>query len=62
MDAVAGPPDFLSILTGCFATPAAENPTVAMAIMIEGGGVGGKVAAPAAKPVLEAALAAQKSK
>jgi peptidoglycan glycosyltransferase len=40
----------------------AENPTVAMAIMIEGGGVGGKVAAPAAKPVLEAALAAQKSK
>jgi cell division protein FtsI/penicillin-binding protein 2/cell division protein FtsW (lipid II flippase) len=40
----------------------AENPTVAMAIMIEGGGVGGKVAAPAAKPVLEAALAAQGTK
>jgi peptidoglycan glycosyltransferase len=40
----------------------AENPTVAMALMIEGGGVGGKVAAPAAKPVLEAALAAQKGK
>jgi peptidoglycan glycosyltransferase len=40
----------------------AENPTVAMAIMIEGGGVGGQVAAPAAKPVLEAALAAQKRK
>ncbi len=38
----------------------AENPTVALAIMIEGGGVGGRVAAPAAKPVLEAALAAQK--
>ena len=34
----------------------ADNPTVAMAIMIEGGGVGGEVAAPAAKPVLEAAL------
>ena len=33
-----------------------------MAIMIEGGGVGGQVAAPAAKPVLEAALAAQKGK
>ncbi len=40
----------------------AENPTVAMAIMIEGGGVGGQVAAPAAKPVLEAALAAQKER
>lgn len=37
----------------------AENPTVAMAIMLEGGGVGGRVAAPAAKPVLEAALEAQ---
>ena len=37
----------------------AENPTVAMAIMIEGGGVGGRIAAPAAKPVLQAALAAQ---
>ena len=40
----------------------AEHPTVAMAIMIEGGGIGGQVAAPAAKPVLEAALAAQKGK
>jgi cell division protein FtsW (lipid II flippase)/cell division protein FtsI/penicillin-binding protein 2 len=40
----------------------ADHPTVAMAIMIEGGGVGGYVAAPAAKPVLEAALAAQGSK
>jgi cell division protein FtsW (lipid II flippase)/cell division protein FtsI/penicillin-binding protein 2 len=38
----------------------AEKPTVALAIMIEGGGVGGRVAAPAAKPVLEAALHAQK--
>ncbi|HET6350613.1 MAG TPA: FtsW/RodA/SpoVE family cell cycle protein [Coriobacteriia bacterium] len=37
----------------------AENPVVAMAIMIEQGGVGGRVAAPAAKPVLEAALEAQ---
>jgi peptidoglycan glycosyltransferase len=40
----------------------AEHPTVAMAIMIEGGGIGGQVAAPLAKPVLEAALAAQKGK
>ncbi len=40
----------------------AEKPKVAMAIMIEGGGVGGQVAAPAAKPVLEAALSAQKKK
>ena len=40
----------------------ADNPTVALAFMIEGGGVGGVVAAPAAKPVLEAALAAQKGK
>ena len=40
----------------------AENPTVAMAVMIEGGGVGGLVAAPAARPVLEAALAAQKKR
>ncbi|MDZ4169722.1 MAG: FtsW/RodA/SpoVE family cell cycle protein [Coriobacteriia bacterium] len=37
----------------------AENPTVAIAVMIEGGGTGGRVAAPAAKPVLEAALGAQ---
>jgi len=40
----------------------ADNPTVAMAIMIEGGGIGGQVAAPAAKPVLQAALKAQKTK
>ncbi|MEI7815486.1 MAG: penicillin-binding transpeptidase domain-containing protein, partial [Coriobacteriia bacterium] len=40
----------------------ADNPTVAMAIMIEGGGIGGQVAAPAAKPVLQAALKAQKMK
>jgi peptidoglycan glycosyltransferase len=40
----------------------ADNPTVAMAIMIEGGGVGGQVAAPAARPVLQAALKAQKGK
>ena len=40
----------------------AENPTVAVAIMIEGGGVGGQVAAPAAKPILQAALKAQKGK
>lgn len=39
----------------------ADNPTVAMAIMLEGGGVGGRVAAPAAKPVLKAALKAQGS-
>lgn len=37
----------------------ANDPVVAMAILIEGGGVGGRVAAPAARPVLEAALAAQ---
>ena len=40
----------------------ADNPTVALAIMIEGGGVGGQVAAPAARPVLLAALAAQKGR
>ena len=40
----------------------ADNPTVAMAIMIEGGGIGGQVAAPAARPVLQAALRAQKGK
>ena len=39
----------------------ADNPTVALAIMIEGGGLGGRVAAPAAKPVIEAALRAQGS-
>ncbi|PKQ16700.1 MAG: peptidoglycan glycosyltransferase [Actinobacteria bacterium HGW-Actinobacteria-7] len=40
----------------------ADHPTVALAILIEGGGVGGQVAAPAAQPVLEAALKAQGSK
>lgn len=40
----------------------AENPKVAVAIMLEGAGVGGKVAAPAAKPVIEAALEAQGGK
>jgi len=40
----------------------AENPTVALAIMLEGGGIGGRVAAPAAKPVLAAALKAQGSR
>lgn len=39
----------------------AEHPTVALAIMIEGGGLGGRVAAPAAKPILQAALKAQGS-
>lgn len=34
----------------------AQKPTVAMAIVIENGGVGGRVAAPLAKRVLEAAL------
>ena len=37
----------------------AEAPRVAVAIVLEGGGVGGQVAAPAARPVLEAALEAQ---
>ena len=37
----------------------AEDPVVAVGILIEGGGVGGRVAAPAARPVLLAALAAQ---
>ena len=40
----------------------AQNPTVAIAIMIEGGGVGGRVAAPTAKPVLQAALSAQRGR
>ena len=40
----------------------AAHPTVAMAIVLENAGVGGRVAAPAAKPVLEAALAAQARK
>ncbi|MCX8007766.1 MAG: penicillin-binding transpeptidase domain-containing protein [Coriobacteriia bacterium] len=34
----------------------AENPRVALAIVLENAGVGGRVAAPAAKPVLETAL------
>lgn len=37
----------------------AEDPVVAMAILIEGGGVGGRAAAPAAQHVLQAALRAQ---
>ena len=37
----------------------AENPTVAVAVMIEGGGQGGRYAAPAAREVIEAALRAQ---
>ncbi len=37
----------------------ADNPVVALAIRLEGGGVGGQVAAPAARPILEAALKAQ---
>ena len=40
----------------------ADNPTVAMAIVLEGGGVGGRAAAPRAKRVLEAGLAAQKGR
>lgn len=35
----------------------ADNPTVAVAIVLENAGVGGRVAAPAAKTVLQAALA-----
>ena len=37
----------------------AEHPTVAMAIILENAGVGGQIAAPAAKGVLEEALARQ---
>jgi len=37
----------------------AENPTVAVAVMIEGGGSGGRAAAPLARSVMEAALTAQ---
>lgn len=37
----------------------AENPTVAIAVMLEGAGQGGREAAPAAKPVLEKALEVQ---
>ncbi len=36
----------------------AKNPKVALAVLVEGGGQGGQTAAPAAKPVFEAALAA----
>jgi peptidoglycan glycosyltransferase len=39
----------------------ADAPTVAMAIMLEEGGVGGRVAAPRSRGVLEAALTAQGS-
>jgi peptidoglycan glycosyltransferase len=39
----------------------AENPTVVVAILIEGGGLGGRVAAPAARPILQAALKAQRA-
>jgi peptidoglycan glycosyltransferase len=38
----------------------ADNPTVALAVLVEGGGLGGRVAAPAAQSVLQAALKAQK--
>lgn len=38
----------------------ADNPTVAVAVLVEGGGLGGRVAAPAARGVLQAALKAQK--
>jgi len=38
----------------------AEAPTVAVAIVLENAGVGGRVAAPAAKPVLQAALKVQR--
>lgn len=34
----------------------ADNPTVALAIMLENGGQGGRIAAPAARPVLQEAL------
>jgi peptidoglycan glycosyltransferase len=37
----------------------ADDPQVAIAVLIEGGGQGGRVAAPTAKPVLQAALKAQ---
>jgi len=40
----------------------ADKPTVAMAILLENAGLGGRLAAPAAKPVLEAALKAQTAK
>ncbi|HSK47647.1 MAG TPA: penicillin-binding transpeptidase domain-containing protein, partial [Coriobacteriia bacterium] len=37
----------------------AEDPVVALAVLIEQGGIGGQIAAPTARPVLEAALRAQ---
>jgi peptidoglycan glycosyltransferase len=37
----------------------ADDPVVAVAVLVEGGGQGGRTAAPTAKPVLEAALKAQ---
>lgn len=39
----------------------AENPTVALAIMLEGAGQGGRAAAPAAQPILVKALEVQES-
>jgi peptidoglycan glycosyltransferase len=38
----------------------ADNPTVAVAVMLEGAGQGGRYAAPAAREVMEAALAAER--
>lgn len=38
----------------------ADSPTVAIAIVLENAGVGGRIAAPAARPVLEAALQVQR--
>ncbi|MBE0477180.1 MAG: FtsW/RodA/SpoVE family cell cycle protein [Coriobacteriia bacterium] len=38
----------------------AEEPTVAVAIVLENAGVGGRVAAPAARPLLQAALGARR--
>lgn len=37
----------------------AKDPTVAVAVLIEGGGIGGRVAAPIAQPVLREAIKAQ---
>jgi peptidoglycan glycosyltransferase len=40
----------------------ADKPVIAVAVLIEGGGIGGRVAAPTARPVLEAGLRAQRSR
>ena len=40
----------------------AEKPVVALAIMLEGAGTGGRAAAPAARPILKAALKAQEGR